>query len=240
MTGKRGGGKKVEVFSLMRKTTLPVVVGIFLLFGEVFAYGPPPCWETVVPQNVVGFDFEIASVVQGPDKSGLYTYTYTLYRLDNGGSAIYREISHLSFWFPCGPAAERSVLNGKYGITVTYTDAGRCPFVEMGETGGMAEPVMDKACRKFWGFKLDQCVDTEEKMFLFPNLNGISFPSDPDDPYCTITFKSATGPEWGKWLVKGGDGKSGLYDSGYLKVPTCISAVDSGNMTWGEIKVMYR
>jgi hypothetical protein len=240
VTGNGDGDKKVEVFDFMPKSALLVVLGICLLFGQALAYGPPPCWETVAPQNVVGFDFEIASVVQGPDKSGLYTYTYTIYRLDNGGSAIYREISHFSFWFPCGPAGEKDMVNGIYGVTVTCTDAGHCPKVEMGETNGMAEPVMDKSCKKFWGFRLDECVDTEEKMFLFPNLNGISFPFDPDDPYCTITFKCRSAFEWGKWLVKGGDGKSGLYDSGDIKVPSCFSPVDAGNMSWGAIKVMYR
>lgn len=240
MIRKRGGGKKVEVFGHMFKSIYLVAAGIFLLFGQVFAYGPPPCWETVEPQNVAGFDFEVTSVVQGPDKSGMYIYTYTVYRIDTGRNVIYRDISHFSFWFPCGPAAERAVINGIYGITMTCTDAGHCPMIEMGDTGGMAEPVMDKSCKKFWGFKIEECTDTEEKMFLLPNLNGVSYPDDPYDPYCTITFKSGMEPEWGKWLVKGGDGKSGLYDSGLIKVPTCIHAVDAGNMTWGEVKTMYR
>jgi hypothetical protein len=231
--------RRWEVFSFMLKTMLVVVVGVCAILGQAFAYGPPPCWQTVTPQNVPGFDFEITSVVQGPDKSGLYAYTYTIYRLDQG-FVIYRDLSHISFWFPCGPAAEKSVLNGIYGITVTCTDAGSCPKTEMGGTNGMAEPVMDKDCKFFWGFKLDECKDTEEKLFLMPNLNEISFPQDPYDPSCTITFKSRTAPAWGKWLVKGGDGKSGLYDAGDIRVPNCVPAVDVGNMTWGAIKVIYR
>jgi hypothetical protein len=243
--------RRWEVYNFMLKHLLVVLVGICVLCGQALASEEisanvtprtPRCWQTITPQNVPGFDFEITSVVRGPDKSGLYTYTYTIYRIDqiiDDGIVRYRELSHISFWFPCGPAAERAVVNGIHGITVTCTDAGSCPKIEMGETNGMAEPVMDKDCKFFWGFKLDECVDTGERMFLLPNHDGVSFPMDPYDPSCTITFTSRSAPEWGKWLVKGGDGKSGLFDSGDIKVPTCIPAVDIGNMTWGQIKIMY-
>jgi hypothetical protein len=235
--------KRWEVLDIMLKTTLVVVAGICIVFGQAFACGTSRCWQTVTAQNIPGFDFEITSVVQGPDKSGLYTYTYTIYRLDQG-IVRYRDFSHVSFWFPCGPAAEKGVLNGIYGITVTCTDAGSCPEIEMGGTNGMVEPVMDRDCKFFWGFKLDECKDTEEKLFLLPNFDCVSFPQDPYDPSCTITFRSRSGPTWGKWLVKGGGerggrGKSGLYDAGDIKVPGCIPAVDIGNMTWGAIKVIY-
>jgi len=231
----------------MFRSLVMVVVGVCLLFGQALGCGTLLCWDTVAPRNTVGFDFDIISTVDGPDKSGLYTYTYTIYRLDNGACAVYREISHISFWFPCGPAAERSIVNGKYGISVSCTDAGYCPTIEMGGSRGMVEPVMSRSCRAFWGFKLDACVDPDDYMFLFPNLNDISFPSDPDDSHCTITFKSRSGPEWGKWFVKGGDamgrlykGKGWLYDGGDIKVPTCLPAVDVGEMTWGAIKATYR
>ncbi len=224
----------------MYKTVSLVVIVILLFFAHAFAYDTPPCWETVVPQNVTGFDFEIVSVVQGPDKSGLYTYTYTVYRMDNGPTARYRELSHFSFWFPCGLPAQMAVVNGIYGITMSCTDAGLCPKAETGGTNGMTEPVMNKSCNKFWGFKIEECVDNDDRMFLLPNYNGVSYPTDIYDPFCTIVFKSAVGPEWGKWLIKGGDGKSGLYDAGIIKVPTCFHPVDAGNMSWGQIKVMYR
>jgi hypothetical protein len=219
----------------MLKSMLLVVVGTCVLFGQALACGALPCWNTVTPQNVVGFDFEITSVVQGPDKSGLYTYTYTIYRLDQG-FVCYNRVSHISFWFPCGPAAERGVLNGVPGITVSCR-WGDCSAIEMGKTNGMSEATMSPACRLFWGFRLDQCGDDD---FLLPNFNGVSYPQDRGDPYCTITFRSRSAPEWGKWFVKGGCEKSRLYDAGDIKVPTCIPAVDVGNMTWGAIKVIYR
>jgi hypothetical protein len=141
------------------------------------------------------------------------------------------------------------VINGILGIIATCTGGG-CPVIEMGETNGMSEPVMGKDCRFFWGFKLDDCGDD---LLLVPtDINAVSYPSDPNDPYCTITFRSRSAPAWGKWLVKGGTAdcgkgcagsgseKSGLYDAGDIKVPTCIPAVDVGNMNWGGIKVMYR
>jgi len=231
--------RRWEVFDFMLKTALVVVLGVWVLAGQVLAYGPPPCWQTVTPQDVPGFDFEITSVVEGPDKSGLYTFTYTIYRIDHG-FVLYRDISHISFWFPCGPAAEKAVLNGIFGINVACAGAGSCPEIEMGENHGMTEPVMDRDCKFFSGFKLDACLGNGDRSLLMPDFDEISFPLDPDDPHCTITFRSRSAPAWGKWLVKGSDGKSGLYDAGDIRVPTCIPAVDVGNMTWGAIKVIYR
>ncbi|MCX5801485.1 MAG: hypothetical protein NTX17_08875 [Candidatus Eisenbacteria bacterium] len=237
----------------MFRSSVMVIVGVCLLFGQALGCGTQLCWNTVVPRNMVGFDLNVISTVDGPDKSGLYTYTYTIYRLDNGlkldngAWVLYREISHISFWFPCGPAAERSIVNGKYGISVSCTDAGQCPTIEMGGSRGMVEPVMSRSCSVFWGFKLDACVCPDDRIFLLPNLNKISFPTDPEDPHCTITFKSGSAPEWGKWLAKGGatrgglhDGMGWVYDAGDIKVPTCVPAVDVGDMTWGAIKATYR
>jgi len=225
---------------------LAVLVGICILGGYAGAGQCELCWEDVVPQNVTGFDFEVGHTVTGPDRSGLYTYTYTLYRMDNG-PALYKSISHISFWFPCGLAAQRSVLYGPQGISVTYIKDGlsvatACTKIEMGGTNGMSEPIMSKECRFFWGFKFDEC---EENNFLMPNANGVSWPTDLSyEPYCVITFKGRSAPVWGKWLVKGGGGrgagKSGLYDAGDVRVPACVPAVDAGSMTWGEIKATYR
>ena len=200
-----------------------------------------PCWETVTPQNVFGFDFEISSTVDGPTPGGVYTYTYTLYRIDNG-LAKYKGVSHVSIWFPCGLDAERSILEGARGITMTCRE-GACPMVEPGGNDGMVEPILDPGCQQFWGFKLDEC-GAEGGYFLRPHPDQVSYPFDWMDPFCTITFLSATGPEMGKWMVKGGalDGQDGkLYDTGNIWVPSCLgTAVSTGDATWGAIKVLYR
>ncbi len=200
-----------------------------------------PCWETITPQNTVGYDFEISSIVEGPTAGGVYTYTYTLYRIDNGYTK-YKGVSHISIWFPCGLDAERSVLGGARGITMTCRE-GDCPVVETGGTSGMTEPIMDKVCGTFWGFKLDNCV-AQGGYFLLPHVDGVSYPNDWLDPFCTITFMASTKPQMGKWVVKGGarDGEEGkFYDSGSIWVPSCLqTTVDANNMTWGSIKVLYR
>ncbi|UCF78524.1 MAG: hypothetical protein JSW03_10675 [Candidatus Eiseniibacteriota bacterium] len=219
---------------MVLKTTLVILLGICVLHSCSLA---APCWEEVVPQNVVGFDFEVTSVVEGPNEAGIYTYNYTLYRIDNG-LTCYRDVSHIAFWFPCKLGAQKSVLNGQFGISMTCTGGG-CPVLEMGGTNGMTEPVLDPACRFFWGFKFDECSETGGG-FLRPKVDEISYPDDPLDPYCTIVLRSSAGPEWGKWLIKGGDGKSGLYDAGDIKVPTCMPAVSTDDLSWGSIKVLYR
>jgi len=133
-------------------------------------------------------------------------------------------------------------LGGVNGISMNCTD-GDCSEVELGGLNGMAEPILDKSCEKFWGIKLDNCK-VDGGQFLLPHIDGVSYPADWMDPYCTITFSAATKPEMGKWLVKGGakDGEEGkLYDSGNIWVPSCLgTAVDAGNMTWGSIKILYR
>ncbi len=203
-----------------------------------------PCWDTAAPQNVVGFDFEISSVVEGPTPAGVYTYTYTLYRIDNG-FARYKGVSHVSFWFPCGLDAQRSIIGGPSGITMTCVE-GNCPLVELGGSSGMSEPIMNPDCQKFWGFKLDACA-VQGGYFLLPHIDEISYPFDWMDPFCTITLRSFVKPEMGKWLVKSGvltdgdDGKTQLYDSGNVWVPMCLrTAVTTGDATWGSIKTLYR
>ncbi|MFH0777327.1 MAG: hypothetical protein V2A71_01720 [Candidatus Eisenbacteria bacterium] len=216
-----------------QKTLLATLVGITLFTSMAFC---DLCWNNVTPQNIVGFDFEITSTVQGPSKAGVYTYTYEVYRIDNG-LARYRDPSHISFWLPCGLNAQRGIMSGIQGIEMTCS-RGHCPVLEMGGTKGMTEPVLAPGCRFFWGFKFDQCVDPS-KHFLQPNADALSYPFDPYDPYCVLVVRSSSGPEWGAWIVKGGDGKSGLYDAGYIKVPTCVPAVATGDVTWGSIKVLY-
>lgn len=103
----------------------------------------------------------------------------------------------------------------------------------------MAEPVMDPMCKFFWGVKLDECF-AQNGHFLLPHVDEISYPDDWMEPFCTIVLRSSTGPELGKWLIKGGDGKSGLYDAGDIWVPSCLPAVSTGATTWGDVKVLYR
>ena len=200
-----------------------------------------PCWESVTPQNLVGFDFEISSTVDGPTPGGVYRYTCTLYRMDTGLTK-YKGVSHVAIWFPCGLDAERSILEGTRGITMTCRE-GTCPVVELGGNDGMAEPIMDPGCQGFWGLKLDECR-AEGGYFLMPHIDGVSYPFDWLDPFCTITFLSSTKPEMGKWLVKGGalDGEEGkLYDAGGIWVPSCLgTAVPTGDASWGSIKALYR
>ena len=225
--------------------TISLVIGVACCVAVGSAGGATtatrPCWETVTPQNTVGFDFEISSIVEGPTAGGVFTYTYTLYRIDNGYTK-YKGVSHVSIWFPCGLDAERSILEGAAGITMTCRE-GNCPKVEFGGTSGMAEPIMDPSCQHFWGFKLDNC-GAEGGYFLLPHVDGVSHPNDWLDPFCTITFRASTKPQMGKWLVKGGakDGEEGkLYDSGGIWVPSCLgTAVATGDMSWGSIKVLYR
>ncbi len=219
---------------MLPRISLATLAGLCLAFGCAFS---APCWEDVVPQDIVGFDFEVTSVVEGPSDAGIYTYVYTIYRIDQG-LARYRGVSHIAFWFPCKLAAEKGIIGGTAGIDMTCTGGG-CPVIEMGGTGGMTEPVLDSACRSFWGFKFDEC-DPDDDSFLRPNVDEISYPFDSSDPHCTIVLRSSAGPEWGKWLVKGGDGKSGLYDAGDIQVPTCPPAVSVDNVNWGAIKVLYR
>jgi hypothetical protein len=226
--------RRREVSQLLFKALLATLAGLCLLFTCGFS---APCWEDVVPQDVVGFDFEITSAVEGPDDSGIYTYTYVVYRIDQG-LARYRGVSHISFWFPCKLAAEKGIIDESFGIDMTCTGGG-CPVLEMGGNGGMTEPVLGSACRFFWGFKFDECGPINDS-FLRPNVDEISYPLDPSDPHCTITLRSSSGPEWGKWLIKGGDGKSGLYDAGDIPVPSCLPAVSVDNVNWGAIKVLYR
>jgi hypothetical protein len=200
-----------------------------------------PCWETVTPLNASGFDFEISSTVEGPTPGGVYTYTYTLYRIDSGLTK-YKGVSHVSIWFPCGLDAERSILGGASGITMTCREGG-CPAVEPGNSNGMAEPILDPGCQQFWGFKLDQC-GAQGGYFLLPHVDQVSYPFDWMDPFCTITFLGSTPPQMGKWMVKGGelDGEDGkLYDAGSVWVPSCLgTAVSAGDATWGAIKALYR
>lgn len=222
---------------------LRVFVTALLLVGLGYGTGlAQTCWDTVTPQSIVGFDFEITSVVEGPSPGGAYTYTYTLYRMDNG-LALYKGVSHVAFMFPCGMDAQKSIWGGASGITMTC-GKGSCPVVELGGTKGMSEPIMDPGCRSFWGFKLDGC-GAQGGRFLLPDVDEVSYPADLMDPFCTITFKSSAKPEMGKWLVKGGvrdgeDGKSKLYDAGDIWVPSCVPPVSADNMTWGRIKVLYR
>gem|GEM_PF-5959982 len=165
----------------------------FFLIGVLFTSAfSTPCWEDVVPQNIVGLEFQVTSVVEGPDEVGIYTYTYTLYRIDQG-LARYRDVSHVSFWFPCKLGAEKGVINGQFGIQMVCTGGG-CPVLEMGGTGGMTEPVLDSACRFFWGFKFDECSETDGR-FLLPNVDEVSYPADPADPHCKIALRSSAGPE---------------------------------------------
>jgi hypothetical protein len=221
-----------------------ILATALVAFGGWFsvAFGLP-CWNTVTPQNVVGFDFEISSVVAGPSPSGVFTYTYTLYRMDNG-FAKYKGVSHVSFWFPCALDAQRGILGGPSGITMTCSE-GSCPVVELGGRFGMSEPILDPSCQKFWGFKLDAC-GAEGGYFLLPHIDEVSYPSDWMDPFCTITFQSSSKPQMGKWLIKGGvkdgdTGKSQVYDAGEVWVPTCLgTAVPAGDPTWGRIKTLYR
>jgi len=214
-----------------------VVAGLLVLCISCGSALAQLCWETVTPQNIIGFDFEIISQVSGPDPSGIYTYAYTVYRIDDG-YARYKEICHISFWFPCGPNASGSILGKADGITMTCTEGG-CPEVDMGDPPGIAEPMMAEECRFFWGFKLEEC-GVEGDYFLFPNMDEVSCPYDNADPYCTIRFKSHIRPELGKWIVKGGDPKGPLYDSGYAWVPTCAPVIPVESTTWGRIKVLYR
>jgi len=200
------------------------------------------CWDTVTPRNFTGFDFEIASRVEGPSPAGIYTYTYTFYRRDNGFTR-YKGVSHVAVRFPCGLDAQRSILNGAMGITMTCRE-GSCPKVELGGLNGMSEPAMNSDCRFFWGFKLYEC-GAEGGYFLLPHVDEVSYPFDWMDPFCTITFRSGAEPELGTWVVKGGardgdDGRSEYYDAGYVWVPTCLPAVSAGEVTWGSIKVLYR
>lgn len=222
------------MFTLLLRSFLATLVGICVMFGHAFSGS---CWETLTPEDIVGFDFEIVSVVDGPDEGGFYTYTYTIYRHDQG-IARYRDVSHISLWFPCKIAAQKSIQNGKFGIEVMCSEGG-CPIIEMGGTCGMCEPVLDDECRSFWGIKLDECGNSGGR-FLLPNLDEVTYPEDASDPHCVIAFRSSAEPELSKWLIKGGDGKSGLYDAGDIRVPTCAPAVSTDQLSWGTVKVLYR
>lgn len=224
---------------MVLKSLIATLIGICALFGHAFSQ---PCWETVTSEDVGGFDFEVTHVVQGPDKAGCYTYTYTIYRYDQG-LARYKDVSHISFWFPCKIAAQRGIVNGEFGVHVTCTEGG-CPVIELGGIMGMTEPALHHDCRSFWGFKLDEC-ENGDGHFLFPNVNGVSYPEDPSDPHCVVVIRSSAEPEWGKWLIKGGCKEGGcrdgvLYDAGHVQVPTCPPPVPVDYTTWGRIKVLYR
>lgn len=219
---------------MLLKSALMILAGGCLLSSCAFS---APCWEDVVPQDVVGFDFRVTSDVEGPSEAGIYVYTYTICRIDQG-LARYKDVSHVSFWFPCKIAAQMGILNGRFGIQMACTGGG-CPVLEIGGTRGMTEPVLGSDCGFFWGLKFDECDETGGH-FLQPNIDEVSYPEDHSDPHCTIVLRSCAEPEWGKWLIKGGDGRSGLYDAGDIKVPTCMPAVGFDDVSWGKIKVLYR
>ncbi len=210
------------------------------------------CWDSVIEQHETGFDFVIESEVTGPGAGGAYTYTYRLYRIDQG-SVTYRDPSHFTIRFACdSETAEGLIIGGTSGITISGQD-GYVEVLEVADSPfGFAEPGLGPDCTTN-GIKLEFSDGV-----LQPDGDGISYPDDPDDPVLVITFSSLAGPEDGQWLVKGGRLLSTtsakgpvrspvkpqlevqyLTDGGDVLVPGCRPPVAVERSSWGTLKQIY-
>lgn len=220
----------------------PVVglLGLVLVLGSV-GLAHAECWEGVEEQQEIGFDFVIESEVTGPDGNGVYTYTYILYRIDQG-DVTYRDPSHFTIRFACeDEAASALVLGGVDGILIWGE-----PNAHIDELAddpyGFAEPGLEDGCRAN-GLKIEFDDDA-----LVPDGDGISYPDDPDDPVLMVQFTSLAAPVEDHWLVKGGrmkrtemnDGVKFLTDGGTLLVPSCRPPVPVQDTSWGAIKNLYQ
>ncbi len=218
--------------------------GLLIIYSPAFA---DSCWDGVAEQQDVGFDFGVISDVQGPDIHGLYTYTYRLYRVDQG-RITYRDPSHISIRFECeGEAASSIILDGDSGITLGGESESVCSLEVAEDSYGFNEPGLGQDCHTN-GMKVGFCEGG-----LVPDGDGVSYPTDPDDPVLIVSFKSVAPPTEGLWFVKGGRdlsgavGKNGtkplvrfLTDGGGIRVPACRPPVPVEATSWSRVKQMYR
>jgi len=227
-----------------------IITSAFVAAGLLITYSPASadsCWDGVTEQQEVGFDFRVVAEVVGPDAHGAYTYTYRLFRVDQG-RITYRDPSHVSIRFGCdAEAAESIILGGDSGILLGGESESVCE-VEVADDGyGFNEPGLGQDCHTN-GIKFGFC---EEE--LVPDGDGVSYPDDPDDPVLVISFQSLAPPTEGLWFAKGGRklsgsvGQSGgkpavtfLTDGGPLRVPACRPPVPVEAMSWSRVKQLYR
>ncbi len=220
-----------------------VLLSVPFLAGSASAAG---CWDSVTPQQDLGFDYAVDAVVQGPDFDGIYIYTYRIYRLDQG-AITYRDPSHVSLNFGCDSEPAWSlIIGGAQGLLITGDAAHACQVEVATDPAGFAEPGLDRGCRTN-GIKIEFCDGALE-----PDGDGVSYPDDPDDPVLTIQFQSLADPSDGHWLVKGGRKFTGgwgsqlpgsttfLTDGGTVPVPGCRPPLPVEAVSWSHLKQIYR
>jgi hypothetical protein len=210
--------------------------------------GAADCWDAVSDQHETGFDFVLESAVTGPSAGGGYTYTYRLYRIDQG-SVTYRDPSHFTIRFACdSETALGLIVGGMNGITFSGDDE-HVRLVEVSDSPfGFAEPGLGQGCRTN-GIKIHFSSGA-----LKPDGDGVSYPADSDDPVLVISFLSLAGPKDGQFFVKGGrklDPNPGddtgkpdhpveyLTDGGDAAVPGCRPPVAVHRSSWGVLKQIY-
>ncbi len=205
------------------------------------------CWDGATEEQEIGFDFLVLGEVQGPDDRGIYTYSYALYRVDQGG-ITYRSPSHVSILFGCeGEAASGLILGGVSGISLGGASSAVCSTEVAMDASGFNEPGLGDSCPTN-GFKLEFCDEVPA-----PDGDGSSFPDDPNDPVLTISFRSLASPVEGAWFLQGGRNLVGsvvpgsekppvtfLTDGGKLLVPSCLPPLPAESASWGRVKQMYR
>ena len=225
-------------------TAALAAAGLLIIYSPAFA---DSCWDGVTEEHEVGFDFRVLADVQGPDIHGVYTYTYRLFRVDQG-RITYRDPSHISIRFGCEAEAAKSIiLGGDGGITLGGESGSVCAVEVAGDGYGFNEPGLSQDCHTN-GIKFEFCNGALE-----PDGDGVSYPDDPDDPVLVVSFQSLAPPTDGLWFVKGGRklsgsvGQSGvkppvtfLTDGGSLPVPACRPPVPVEAVSWSRVKQMYR
>jgi hypothetical protein len=220
------------------------VAGLLIIYSPASA---DSCWDGVTEEHEVGFDFRVLADVQGPDILGVYTYTYRLFRVDQG-RITYRDPSHISIRFECDAEAARSIiLGGDDGITLDGESESVCAMEVAEDAYGFNEPGLSEDCHTN-GIKFEFCEEG-----LVPDGDGVSYPADPDDPVLVVSFRSVAPPAEGLWFVKGGRKLTGsvgqgsekppvtfLTDGGSLRVPACRPPVPVEAMSWSRLKQTYR